>query len=401
MTSPSADGDSSLPSIPGDASALFSDGYDTVFSRQTPPGKLNRGLRRTLLRILGPAPFRAVRRLRNQTPEPVRPLSVDTLTGVLDALGIRHTVMPDRILIAWPTVRSELLLLSDNGGLHLVLRGRLRGRTGVEQLPLLQDALSLGDERSLLVCFYPAVAADATLSVRFHTSLCVEAGISRTQLRTFLERALVLVITGCLTLLDELPVLAGPRVDASELLRSDSVEATQPVEGIVIPPRVSKPVELSLPEPLDLYRLRLILEEVRGDAEPHPHYRALALRINDVDIHVTVNTTTAAGPGDVIIIARWTVRWDGPPTDAFGEAAMACAAFDRRCPTVNVRAALVGAPNTEPTSRDTERVIVCAVALFPASSGATDAQLKSALECGITGVVEAVTVIRKVLSDPI
>ncbi|MBI9000814.1 hypothetical protein M0E87_04475 [Corynebacterium sp. CCM 9185] len=385
--------ESTTGGIPDDPSSLFSVDYDTVFTGGTPPGRLNRGLRLTLLRLLGPAPFRAFRRQRERSGEPTKPLTFDMVREALDALRVSHSSFRDRITIAWPSVRGELLVVRDNGGLHLVLQGRLRGRTGVEQLPVLQDSLALGGERSLPVCFYPSVAADGTLSVRFHTSLCVESGITDAQLRTFLERGLVLVITGCLALIHEIPQLAGPRVDPPELLRADAVEATQPVAGAVIPSPDADSALPAVPTPLDMYRLRLILERIRGDAEPHPKFRALALTVDEVEVQVTIGTDGTGAAGDLIVISRWEVPVEGAATAVFGEAALACAAFDRRCSTVNARAALVEAD----AGNGPERVVVCAVAMFPVTVGATDAQLVAALECGITGVVEAITVIREVL----
>ncbi|MCK7674173.1 hypothetical protein [Corynebacterium pygosceleis] len=396
MPSSAADRDPLSGGVPGDASELFSDGCDTVFSGETPPGRINRGLRLTLLRVLGSAPLRVLGRRRRDSAGPVRPPALGTVASMLGDLGVRCAVLSDRVTVAWPSVRGEFLIIRDNGGLHLVFRGRLRGRTGVEQLPVLQDALALGGERSLAVCFYPAVAADATLSVRFHTAVCVDAGITDDQLHVFLERALVLVLSGCLTLIAELPALAGPRVDHPELLRADAVEATQPVEGMVVPPVpvTSDDVSPDVPEPLDMYRLRLILERLRADVQPHPRFRALALTVDGVDVHVTVDGSGTAPTGDLIVMSRWEVPTTRTATDVFGEAALACAAFDRRCPTVNVRAALVEGAS----GAGGERVVVCAVVLFPVSPGASDAQLVAALDCGITGVVEAVTVVREVLT---
>ncbi|MBI8989240.1 hypothetical protein [Corynebacterium meridianum] len=379
-------GPDSTGEVPDDPSGLF--------PRDAPTGELNRGLRLTLLRLLGPAPLRALRRRRNRTSdEPTVGLTFGMVEAALETFGVRHSVTTDRIMVSWPSVRGELLVIRDNGGLHLVFRGRLRGRTGVEQLPVLQNALALGEQRSLPVCFYPSVAADGTLSVRFHASLCVEAGITDAQLRTFLERALILVITGCLALIDEIPPLAGPAIDSSELLRTDAVESTRPVPGAVVPGSGVPPLTPAIPEPLDMYRLRIVLERMRGDAEPHPRFRALALTVDEVEVQVTSDTEAVGSAGrDLIVISRWEVPVEGAATEVFGEAATACAAFDRRCPTVNARAALVsGTP---------DRVVVCAVAVFPVAAGATDAQLEAAINCGITGVVEAVTVIRGALSRP-
>lgn len=375
--------------VPDDPSGLF--------PGAPPTGELNCGLRLTLLRVSGPAPLRMLRRRRRSGRRSTRPLTFDMVEAALEEFGVRYSTAADRIMVAWPSVRGEFLVIRDNGGLHLVFRGRLRGRTGVGHLPVLQDALALGEQRSLPVCFYPSVAADGTLSVRFHASLCVDAGISDDQLRTFLERSLILVITGCLALIDEIPSLAGPRINPPELLRTDAVEATRPVPGTVILRPGSHPVEPGIPEPLDMYRLRIILERIRGDAEPHPRFRALTLTVDEVEVQITV-TTDAAGVagGDLIVISRWEVPVEGPATGVFGEASTACAAFDRRCQTVNARAALVD--DGSDGARD--RVVVCAVAVFPVAVGATDAQLEAAIGCGITGVVEAVTVIRGALSRP-